>query len=835
MSHFDDNQLAGAGENWSESVYKFTQPVRYYKSNDPYYWEVDNIPIKQLEENILWLKDQLKGPETGVSGLPRSTFAELQPYATGSSRIVSVRAGKFMGRVNDAYNKGIISMVKEAYEQLPAGIAPYVKNKVRFVYDDAFYRRIVGEAILPSLVNNGLYDHLQHHQVEAFPAGAAALEFIEGSTIFNQNTLDGIQNLPKNKLAIWRTGNSATNSGTGAVDLQQLATEFTRRWGGVARTAVVNVPEDISIQVQPFSDDDFINPNNLTIPQVRFDLLFIYTHPIDSDSTTIAAPNGTAPATITTPQLGIVRGAGAVRLRGFGQFSEYDTETNFIDNFFDSVTYDSYENDPQSYFKLTPALSQNSLQTNILAPLAGTFQTSVGINGNYGNFPSPDDLMNLSPLLQEGLENSLSLVGQTVLPVAYIIVRKGATNVTQEDLIDIRPFFRTAELSYNERSGIAGANPPLSLANPAVGRRELNEHTRKMSAYVQQYVSEVALGGLGGGSGDSNIIARGAILGGTKWGPEGALAITHINKNLPPLGNLPIANDGDLASLLSNNYLKGFQLQDGVPPPEYPGWDRATWLDQGSFSARGQKRNDYIHFAPGGPDVANLDPYGVGSNTYLQSKIDLPHLGTGGSGLVKMDNLTFLKKQLRFRATGISDYSVHCNYLNCAPITLKTRTAIQTDQTETVTVSVTNSNGGSSNYSDTFTDDSTVFTNIGQSNGIFIEKGPIVDGYAYFTIFVAVVGNPNFDAAMNSVNGYLDQDTADDFRDGDMFTNFRFLHSAWADIETDYNGGNYPALYCTYPTVEFTIFGYPDISSQNYFYNNQNNGSFGSANVPSLE
>ena len=46
---------------YGESAYRFTDPIRYYKANDPYYWEVDNIPLKQLHENSLWLKDQLLG------------------------------------------------------------------------------------------------------------------------------------------------------------------------------------------------------------------------------------------------------------------------------------------------------------------------------------------------------------------------------------------------------------------------------------------------------------------------------------------------------------------------------------------------------------------------------------------------------------------------------------------------------------------------------------------------------------------------------------------------------------------------------------------------------
>ena len=44
-----------------DSPYIFTQDLRYFKANDPYYFKVDNIPIKQLQENCLWLKDQVAG------------------------------------------------------------------------------------------------------------------------------------------------------------------------------------------------------------------------------------------------------------------------------------------------------------------------------------------------------------------------------------------------------------------------------------------------------------------------------------------------------------------------------------------------------------------------------------------------------------------------------------------------------------------------------------------------------------------------------------------------------------------------------------------------------
>ena len=49
-----------ADQIYEESVYRFTDPVRLFKANDPYYFEVDNIPLKQLQENCLWLKDQIR-------------------------------------------------------------------------------------------------------------------------------------------------------------------------------------------------------------------------------------------------------------------------------------------------------------------------------------------------------------------------------------------------------------------------------------------------------------------------------------------------------------------------------------------------------------------------------------------------------------------------------------------------------------------------------------------------------------------------------------------------------------------------------------------------------
>ena len=62
------NAQGGANVTYNPSTYKFTDPIRYFKANDPYYWEVDNIPLKQVQENILWLKDQVGAAGGGVIG-----------------------------------------------------------------------------------------------------------------------------------------------------------------------------------------------------------------------------------------------------------------------------------------------------------------------------------------------------------------------------------------------------------------------------------------------------------------------------------------------------------------------------------------------------------------------------------------------------------------------------------------------------------------------------------------------------------------------------------------------------------------------------------------------
>jgi len=63
---------------FKESQFRFIDPIRKFKANDPYYYEVDNIPIIQLEENIKFLKDQLAGFDIKSLNVSRPDFTELR-------------------------------------------------------------------------------------------------------------------------------------------------------------------------------------------------------------------------------------------------------------------------------------------------------------------------------------------------------------------------------------------------------------------------------------------------------------------------------------------------------------------------------------------------------------------------------------------------------------------------------------------------------------------------------------------------------------------------------------------------------------------------------------
>ena len=222
------------------SAFKFTDPIRLFKANDPYYWEVDNIALDQLQNNVLWLKDQV-GSDASLDGITRADFRELRPTVTGDDRSVSVSPGKFMGRVNDAFGTGMTSLVRQALANIQND---EVKSKVDFTVSDAVLDILVGEVKNSPTFNNGLYDHIQHHVSTPTSTGTFSVDWGALQTLFNQNSKTGIANIPKIKLALWKQATTVKTYGGTQADLQQLAVDFTRRWGAPFRTALVNVKED---------------------------------------------------------------------------------------------------------------------------------------------------------------------------------------------------------------------------------------------------------------------------------------------------------------------------------------------------------------------------------------------------------------------------------------------------------------------------------------------------------------------------------------------------------------------------------------------------------------
>ena len=281
-------------------------------------------------------------------------------------------------------------------------------------------------------------------------------------------------------------------------------------WRGVFRTSVVEFPES-TIQIPTWDDNDFSYTTEEGSKVVldatqRIDLLVAYSLPIDSSSTTLnnyesGFCNGAYPdpQIITTPTLGIVRGAGI------------GLKKNNTSNPLSIDTTKGCE-EPNG-----PAGSPRII-ANRSDAMAGANIGVRRVDGSVvnGSFPSPDDLLNIAPSLALGVGNqSWGLIGQAALPLAYIIVTKGQETITANDIIDIRPFLRTSEFTYNERAGVAAANPPLSMANPAVGAFQL-----------QQAIDATLNAAAGEGVTPTNngrAIYTDYVMGGLAYGVEGTL------------------------------------------------------------------------------------------------------------------------------------------------------------------------------------------------------------------------------------------------------------------------------------------------------------------------
>lgn len=481
---------------YKDSIYKFTDPIRYFKENDPYYWEVDNIPLKQLQENVLWLKDQINPTPEDESvdfGVSRSDINELKPFVDGTGALVFVNPGRYNARINDAYNKNPLQkLVKLAGTPSVSSLSLFrtgaQDETVLFDFAQQTLTLFKSNITASALNTNGLMERI------------LTWDFSLQDNLTASPT--SLNNWPILKLAE-HIKSFASNNITRRTQI--LSNEFVKQFRGVARTAIVDVPSALSIEVPPFDSRDFFYQNAdgqtqyIENANVRIDLLFIYSKPIDEARTTIVKWQNTSPTTITVPQLGLIRGAGV----GIRDILPNGNATR--------------------YLNATDADGNNQ----ILAHVADQSVPTNGFQGLniHGSFPSPDDLMNLAPQIQEKFEtNDPRLIGQSILPIAYIVVRKnaavtsdGSPILTSADLIDIRPFFRTTELAYNERAGICAAVPSISLANPVATQYTVEKKATEFFEFAEQrYQSKLDPVYFNG----AKIAAVGYVFGGNEDGPE---------------------------------------------------------------------------------------------------------------------------------------------------------------------------------------------------------------------------------------------------------------------------------------------------------------------------
>ena len=579
------------------SVHKFIDPIRYFKANDPYYYEVDNIPLKQLQENCNFLKDQIDGLAGGMfptgggggggggslSAVTRENFDELRPYVDGTDNKVYVKPGRYTARINDAYNLTPLQLI----EKLSGSEAGAV-NEFNFISNQSLVetiRKFKTKLIENSLMMNGLFERSFTR-----PSGDDATGSQYNVSSLNQQNLGspGLVTLPYPQL--WGHTNPInfpggtstlfrpaylTSTWTGLPTNGFLSTQFheeqfIKRWRGIARTSIVNVEQTLSIEIPEFIDEDFYyideNDQRQTIAESeqRIDLIFIYSKPIDTSSTTIAkfSSNG-EPITITAPTLGIVKGAGLGL--NFKKFENPSVQSSPQGGNANQTTDTA----------IIQTLISDGIQS-IIPSVGDQVGQNIGIGNIKGSFPSPDDLMNLSPLIVNELESqNIALIGQSILPVAYVVRRRTVPGIIPiSDLIDIRPFFRTTELSYNERAGIAAAVPPLSIANPAASLNYVNTEVKQVKDNLSNQITTVETNLTQTVLNAPRIIKSGYIQGGLWFGVEGVL-LNFLNDKQFSHRTMQSNPPGSTQGL--SQLRQKFSYPDGLQFSQKPDWDPAEW------------------------------------------------------------------------------------------------------------------------------------------------------------------------------------------------------------------------------------------------------------------
>ena len=326
--------------------------IRWYQPNDPYYYEVDNLPLTDLLNNDVVLETRLEDLEDAFKKLGESS-------PSGSVAL------------------GAIKDLKGFTTEAEAGKIGRV-----FVQPGSFIARMS----LPADIESGWR-----------MLGDESSEF-----------------------------NNESGTSTTALNTNAAKTKM------VARTAVVTLEPDASgypqgVRIPNFDPGEF---NEAAPPDYRLDLLFVRARvSYDRNKT----------ESIET-DIGVLKGAG------------YRTDSQAT---VDQTTGARFRNYPNTQTGRMTGMDEASL---------------VSLPG-YGSVPLPEDLINFefkneSTVILNGEEFALAQLNAEAsfcLPIAYVKVPMGHNELgilRESNLIDIRPFLRTAELTYGERAAISRAVNP---------------------------------------------------------------------------------------------------------------------------------------------------------------------------------------------------------------------------------------------------------------------------------------------------------------------------------------------------------------------------------------
>jgi hypothetical protein len=379
---------------------RVTTNIRFYLPSDPFYYQVQNLPLKDLltnDEILQFQLDQLKAQIDSLSG--RELFGDLKPYVSESSPgKVFVKPGNFIARVNTPSD------------------------------------RYTG---LGERQNKGEQGELSRGDVKAQPEDSA----------YGLNHPDKV--------------------------------------GGVGRTALVRLLQenniDPNITIPSFTQEDYPggDTGSNKTPVYRLDLLFIEAYPAEDQDN-------------AKPKLGLIKGgyfldfpANVSESRKAGQ--RFETGEDLVGGTVHQQSKDINEIDVIDEKKGGVTGIEDKLRYTTIPAVEDIknyeWRPIDLVNDPINSFEIQDFDIPDQDQLAEWAQTQLAERGVFCLPIAYVLTPFGHIEggfIPAENLMDIRPFFRTAELTFDERQAVAVSYRP-SIKNRFLTRLDPDYATLRNS------------------------------------------------------------------------------------------------------------------------------------------------------------------------------------------------------------------------------------------------------------------------------------------------------------------------------------------------------------------